>query len=381
MARQRSKWDWAGLPPELVTIIGKKVTTNTEYTRLRSVCKAWRRALSPYTRHLPRQAPWLMVPINALGREGHEDIAELVFYDRFRSKTHRFRLPYISGKHICGCSHGWLILEHDRKVSVFNPITQISIYPPPFDAPPTHLNQIFFVEKAILSCNPYEDGCIIVVGFKFQNTHLPTHKELRFCRIGDTHWTGLKTLNEPGKLLDFTCHKKFIYTISKKGEVSGYDTQDQSVRTFPSKIKYRPSYGRYSPFRDEINLLEGDSESNEPLVVKYTLKDNTLERSKITVYKWFGDMQNWYQVFNKGKRVIFFNEEHSINLQVEEGPEKRQENELYNYVTRKVGKEIAFAGINLVYFKSGMVVLQKPRTIEELVTGSGCPMWITPSLI
>ncbi|KAJ4764228.1 F-box protein skip23 [Rhynchospora pubera] len=265
MERQRFKRDWAGLPPELVSIIGEKVTTNTEYTRFRSVCKAWRRALSPCLRHLPRQAPWLMVPINVLGKEGYENIAELVFYDLFQSKTHRFRLPYINGKHICGCSHGWLILEHDHKVSLFNPITQISIYLPSFEAPPTHLNQIFLVEKAILSCNPYEDGCIVVVGLKFQNTHLPTHKELRFCRIGDTHWTGLEMLHEPGKLLDFTCHKKFVYTISKKGEVSGYDTQDQSVRTIPSKVKYRESYGRYSPFRDEINLLEGDSESNDPL--------------------------------------------------------------------------------------------------------------------
>ncbi|KAJ4793120.1 Ubiquitin-protein ligase [Rhynchospora pubera] len=335
MERQRFKRDWAGLPPELVSIIGKKVTTNTEYTRFRS------------------------------------------------SKTHRFRLPYINGKHICGCSHGWLILEHDHKVSLFNPITQISIYLPSFEASPTHLNQIFLKKRqfCLVSCNPYEDGCIVVVGLKFQNTHLPTHKELRFCRIGDTHWTGLEMLHEPGKLLDFTCHKKFVYTISKKGEVSGYDTQDQSVRTIPSKVKYRESYGRYSPFRDEINLLEGDSESNEPLVLKYTLKDDKSERIKIAVYKWFDDRQNWYQVRNIGKRVIFFNEEHSINLQVEEGPERKKENELYNYVARYVGKEFAFAGINRVYFRSGMVVLQKPRTIEELPPGSGCPMWITPSLI
>ncbi|KAJ1699048.1 hypothetical protein LUZ63_007560 [Rhynchospora breviuscula] len=260
MGKLRLKRDWAGLPEDLVTIIGEQVTANTAYIYLRLVCKAWRRALTPNPRHLPPQSPWLLLPRI---REGFE----LDFYDPFQSKPHRFRCPYMKGKDICGSSHGWLLLEHDHRISLFNPITQSSIdlptfhAPPSFPSPPLPPGQFITqnVKKATLSCNPSEDGCIVVAQFIAMSKW-----DFAFCRIGDTHWTGLMPHNmHLPMLLDFTCHKNLVYTVNIKTNVSVYDLNDLSLRTFPSKISYNSGY-------DRLNIVEGGLESGEPLLVRTT---------------------------------------------------------------------------------------------------------------
>ncbi|KAJ3699545.1 hypothetical protein LUZ61_003250 [Rhynchospora tenuis] len=381
MARQRSKRDWADLPADLVTTIAEKAsTTNTEYIHLRFVCKAWRRALIPNPRHLPPQSPWLILPRIKEGfdpriRGGFDCSDELNFYDPFRFKTHRFRLPYLSGKRICGCSHGWLVLEHDSRpgVSLFNPITQSSIDLPSLDAPLTILETApsgRFILKATLSGNPSEDGCVVVVWFS-----LYTNWELGFCRIGDTHWTDLLMGNERRSLLDFACHKNFVYTVNVHKDVSVYDLHDLSESRFPSKIKYDRSY-------DQINLVDGDSESAEPLVVR-TTKCSTVNR--ISVYKWFTDMQQWHQVENIGKQVLFLDTKHCINLQLEEG----RENQLYYDVrysfsnhTHPFVRGYFGVGLNVMNLKSRMhVTLQHSPMEIFLFCAFEFPMWFTPSLI
>ncbi|KAJ4816939.1 F-box family protein [Rhynchospora pubera] len=381
MARQRSERDWADLPADLVTTIAEKAsTTNTQYIHLRFVCKAWRRALIPNPCHLPPQSPWLLLPRFKEGfdpriRGGFDCPDELNFYDPFWSKTHRFRLPYLSGKRICGSSHGWLVLEHDPRprVSLFNPITQSSIDLPSLDDPPTILRSApsgRFILKATLSGNPSEDGCAVVAWFSQY-----TNWELGFCRIGDTHWTDLLMGHERQYLLDFACYKNLVYTVNLQKDVSVYDLHDLSESTFPSKIKYDRSY-------DQINLVDGDSESAEPLIVR-TTKYSTVNR--ISVYKWFNDMQQWHQVENIGKQVLFLDSKHCINLQLEEG----RENQLYYDVRYSFSDNMHSSingyfcvGVNVMHLKSRMPVpLQHSPTCIYLFYAFEFPMWVTPSLI
>ncbi|KAJ4753887.1 F-box family protein [Rhynchospora pubera] len=381
MRKVRLERDWAGLPPELVTIIGEKVTTHKGYVHLRLVCKAWRRALPPNPRHLPPQGPWLLLPqifVNYY-EERDVDYSELSFYDPFRFKTHRFQRPYISDKDICGSSFGWLVLEHDHRVSLFNPLTQCVIDLPHFDAPPTilisdpidqeeHDTDMLCVLKAVLSCNPSEDGCFVVASFQSSS---PSNWELGFCRIGDTHWTGLKTWDVRRELLDFTCHKNLVYTADTKREVSVYDLEDLSVWTFPSKFNYNKKFHK-------INLVEGDLESGDPLLIRTRLYSD-FELNTIFMYKWFEDRQAWCQVRNIGKGTLFLNWRHCINLQLEEG----HENQLY-YDARDYhdfSPDYFRVRIRRVKLECRADSLLHPNPMEEFPSQSEFPIWFTPSLI
>ncbi|KAJ3699531.1 hypothetical protein LUZ61_003236 [Rhynchospora tenuis] len=366
MGKQKSERDWAGLIPELVTIIAEKAsTTNTGYIHLRLICKAWRRALTPNPRHLPPQSPWLLLPrtpADVCYREGL-DHSKLTFYDPFQSKTHIFRLPYIRGKSIRGTSHGWLVLEHSWRVSLFNPLTQCTI----------HLPSLFrdqkgtlWVEKAILSCNPSKDGCVVVASFL---SYSSSNWELGFCRIGGTRWTCLRMKDKQSFLIDFTCHKNIVYTFDIKKEVLVYNLQDLSVRTLPSKIWYNSIY--YQEY-----LVEGDSESGEPLLVLITTKYH--ETTKILVHKWSNNRQQWQPVPNIGKQVLFLNLNNSINLQLEGG----RENELYYVVKCPMDHRSYFRlGINQMHLNTGKDVLQIPGPMEEFNSLGENPTWFTPSLI
>ncbi|KAJ4753902.1 hypothetical protein LUZ62_088307 [Rhynchospora pubera] len=358
MESQRSRRDWADLPADLVTTIAKKASTaNTEYIHLRIVCKAWRRALTPNPRHLPPQFPWLLLPRTSV------DVCKLAFCDPFQSKTHYFLLPYISDKRICGSSHGWLVLEHFWRVSLFNPITQSTI-DLPAKVDPSEQKGVYCVLKAILSCNPSEDDCFVVASFLSLSS---SNWKLGFCRIGDTRWTCLLMKDKQRFLMGFTCHKNILYTLNSEMEVSVYNLRDLSVRTLPSKLYYNSLY-------DQVYLVEGDSKSGEPLVA---LSTKNHEATKILVHKWFDDRQQWQLVRNIGKLVLFLNQNHSINLQLEGG----QGNELYCVVQCPTDIRYFSLVINRIHLDTGKDFLQNACLTEEFGSLCGDPMWLTPSLI
>ncbi|KAF3338925.1 F-box protein [Carex littledalei] len=361
---------WADLPGDLLTIIAEKAsTTNTQYVHLRAVCKAWRRALTPHPNHLPPQFPWLMLPKLSISD------ADIFFYDMARSKTYRFQLPYVSGKYHCGSSHGWLVLEHEHRVSLLNPVTSRCINLPSFDAPPTlrkmyvSSNAIYptCIAKVCLSCTPSKPGCIVVAWF-FSSSNW----ELGFCRIGDSQWTELKWDAGPS-VMDFTLYNNLVYTVNTKMEISVYDLQDRSVWTFPSKFNF------YNRMHDEINLVEGDADSSGPLIV-ITVDCGTMdfvEINKVCVYKWCDERQRWHRVKEIGKRVLFLNMRNSINLQCDE----KQENDVYYDIRHSVTIESFRIGIHRANLESGKVVPHKLSTMDVFPSMCGLPLWVTPSLI
>ncbi|KAJ4753885.1 hypothetical protein LUZ62_088290 [Rhynchospora pubera] len=241
MGKLRLQRDWAALPEELVTIIGEKVTTNTAY-----IISGWFVRPGAEPSH-PTPAISLPNPPGSCSLVT-EKALNLISMTPFSPNPHRFRCPYMRGKYICGSSHGWLLLEHDYGISLFNPITQSSIDLPSFYVPqsvpiPPRLPGWKFiisrnVKKATLSHNPSNDCCVVAAQFIAMSKW-----ELAFCRIGDTHWTGLLPRDmHQQMLLDFGCHKNMVYTVNRKMEVSVYDLNDLSLRTFPSKISYNRRY-------------------------------------------------------------------------------------------------------------------------------------------
>ncbi|KAF3341014.1 F-box protein [Carex littledalei] len=361
---------WADLPCDLLRVIAEKVTTNTQYVHLRAVCKAWRNALTPHPHHLPPQFPWLMLS----PQPGISD-AHVSFYDIARSKTYQFQFPYMSGKYCCGSSHGWLVLEHEHRVSLLNPITSRCIDLPSLDAPPTllipsdyHKGHKSCIQKASLSCNPFKPGCVVVALFSSHTSNW----ELVFCQIGDSHWTELKKWNPLLRVENFTLYNNLVYTVNTEMEISVYDLQDRSVWTFPSKLS------SHLCVRDKINIV-GDAGSSGPLIVRMI---KYFSDPMVYVYKWSDDWQTWLEVKDIGKRVLFLNERHSnsIILQCDE----KQENKVYYDIKQMSDPTWNFfhVGLNRVNLESGMVVPLSWRLVFPLGSPrSGLPLWVTPSLI
>ncbi|XP_078182345.1 putative F-box protein At2g33200 [Carex rostrata] len=366
--------DWSYLTSELLILISEMAsTTNIQYVHLRAVCKAWRQALTPNPRHLPRQNPWLLLPLDARCRIDVDDF-HLSFYDLSQSRTHRFVLPYVRDKHVYGSYYGWLVLVRDKRVSLHNPITRSSIELPSLDAPPTILSAAFskrestlpYVGKVMLSCNPSERGCVVVAWLLYQSKW-----ELGLCRIGDTHWTGVKMMDMTMSrmLLDFTCDNKSVYMVNIKGELLAYDLESLAMRTFPSKINFNAMH-------DRINLVEGvaDAEADGPLVVITTEYLGKLKQ--IYVCKWINNEQRWCRVKNIGKSVLFLSHYDCSKLQLED----QHGNEIY--YDRRHYVDMGFRiGINKIIMQSGYIFLHCPSPTEVFPTVSGFPSWFTPSLI
>ncbi|XP_078174560.1 putative F-box protein At5g55150 [Carex rostrata] len=371
---------WADLPSDLLPSIAEKAsTTNIQYINLRAICKAWRQALTPNPHHLPPQFPWLMLP-----QPGIFD-AHVSFYDIVQSKTYRFQLPYMSGKYCCGTSHGWLVLEHEHRVSLFNPITSSCIDLPSLDAPPSllrkgcvlsdkHEGYTNCIQKVCLSCTPSKLSCIVVAWFLSSSNW-----ELGFCRLGDSHWTELKKWDAPS-VMDFIFYNNLVYTVNTKNIISVYDLQDHSVWNFPSNINF------YNiPVR--INLVEGDADSSGPLIVRTS---EYREKTTVYAYKWRDDRKIWDQVKDIENRVLFLNMRNSINLQCDE----KQEYGAYYCPNMKLQKypnncderqsltmDSFRIGIYQYNLESGKVVRHKPGPIDVFRSICGLPLWVTPSLI
>ncbi|KAJ1699043.1 hypothetical protein LUZ63_007555 [Rhynchospora breviuscula] len=379
--------DWTQLLPELLSIISKKAsTTIEEYVNLRAVCKPWRKTLTPCPLHLPSQVPWLMLPRLSPDdfRKNGIDDSYITFYDLSRSTVHRFELPFLSGKYIRGSSHGWLILEHDYRLSLLNPITRTSIELPSFRDVSTNLvvgykrkwSESFdetrgykrCIQKVILSSNPSEPGCVVVARFKSLNSLLC------YCRIGDSSWAKLR--EDVGHnlrfsaLWDFIFHNNLVFTISCYDEVTIYDLENLSVKTFASRLNTH-----------RCNLVQGVGESAGPIVVKQSVRSG---KTSFSVYEWVNNGEpKWCQVRNIGKQVLFFNRSRpmlalsSANLQLE----KWQGNQICYYAWRPMGSEYFQIGINCVNLESGKDVEDINSPSDVFPTNSGATLWLTPSLI
>ncbi|KAK4390865.1 hypothetical protein Sango_2149800 [Sesamum angolense] len=81
--------DWADLPPELLQTIAANLQTLADYIRFRAVCQNWRLAAPITPRQLPREFPWLMLPLSrSSNRRG--------FFNPLTGNLHRLTLPEAS---------------------------------------------------------------------------------------------------------------------------------------------------------------------------------------------------------------------------------------------------------------------------------------------
>jgi hypothetical protein len=244
--------DWTLLPSELLQLISENLISISDFVHFRAVCAAWRSASSPRSRHLPPQLPWLILP-RGPDRENADLGSILSVYDLSMSKTHTLDLPQINGKRICGSSHGWLVLEKEKEVWLFNPITRLQISLPSLSAQPnsfigTHsrgnskdevlrCGLRFCIRKAILSSSPIEDpDCLVMALFQGSWT-------TAFCRINDACWTTLNLADElppPRREIDIGYYNGLFYSILGNGHARIYDIRNARWKYLASNLGMHP---------------------------------------------------------------------------------------------------------------------------------------------
>ncbi|KAJ3673806.1 hypothetical protein LUZ60_005798 [Juncus effusus] len=294
--------DWSNLPTDVVELISEKIVFKEQYEHLRLVCRHWTRACPPHPCHLIGQVPWLWLTPELSS-------STLCFYNLAQSKLYNIDLADVIHKIPTTSSRGWILLENDTELSLFNPITREmkSNCLPSLAAPPTILafarnqNTIdpshFDLHqstphscKVILTSSPSHEGCIAVAWFY-------SLWELGFCRVGDKSWTILK-LWEDGlgscEISDFVHKNGLVYAMKDRGQIIVYDLENLSQKTQLS----------YACFLDSLYLAMGVGEfDGVPLVVRRvhgTLKD------EFEVYRCSNERarSRWRRVRNIGNAVL-----------------------------------------------------------------------------
>ncbi|XP_078156632.1 putative F-box protein At5g55150 [Carex rostrata] len=318
--------DWQHLPPELLEVIGKKVTSLTDYIRFRAVCRPWQSASSLRPDHLPLQLPWLMLPY----RSDSNNDSTRRFYDLSASKIHELDLPETHGVSICGSSHGWLVLQKRQVVSLFNPITRATISLPPFSGRPTALGiapatldrsdainptDNVMVRKAILTSSPVLDPTCKV--FVFTNSTWC----LAFCKIGDKCWTVIEFgYHWPWGIWDIMYSNGFLYTIDFFSKVTMYNLNNNPSRTLLGGEAGSIYLGTYC-----FHLAEGVSGDILLIDGRRTYVNEVFKEIEYKVYQLSNDREpKWIEVIDGGQNVLFLSGKYnafslsSANLQLPE---------------------------------------------------------------
>ncbi|XP_078156630.1 putative F-box protein At5g55150 [Carex rostrata] len=295
--------DWQHLPPELLQVIGKKVTSLAVYIRFRAVCRPWQSSCSLRPDHLPVKLPWLMLPYRSDG----SNYTTRRFYDLAASKIHELDLPETCGMSISGSSHGWLFLQKGQEMSLLNPITRATISLPPFSGRPTAFGiapatldgsdainptDNVMVHKAILTSSPVLDPSCKV--FVFTNSTW----SLAFCKIGDKCWTVIEFEDDWG-IYDIMYSNDFLYAIDCLATVIMYNLNN------PSRTLLGGEAGRINLFcfHRLVKGVSGDILLIEDIPI---YANEVFEETKHKVYKLSNDGEpKWIEVIDVGQNVLF----------------------------------------------------------------------------
>ncbi|EYU17546.1 hypothetical protein ABFS82_03G076700 [Erythranthe guttata] len=226
--------DWSDLPPELLQTVATNLQTLSDYIRFRAVCKNWRGAASVTRRHLPREFPWLMLPLSRpFNRRG--------FFNPLTSNLHRLTLPEASNsRRRAGSSFGWLILiDESPSIFLINPLTRDKFTLPPLSSFPNVTNFDFysigreytlrspennlyycslremrdsFIKKVILSHNPNTEPDFSAFAI------LSRHENLAYCKNGHDSW---QIVNEARSYSEDAIYfRGAFYAVDKFGSIA-----------------------------------------------------------------------------------------------------------------------------------------------------------------
>ncbi|KZV20107.1 hypothetical protein F511_00964 [Dorcoceras hygrometricum] len=383
--------DWSELPPELLQTVATNFLNTADYLRFRGVCSSWRIAAPINPRHLPREFPWLMLPLTSSSRR--------CFFNPLTKNLHQLSLP--ESFHSCrlaGSSHGWhVLIGESPSIFLINPLTRARAALPPLSSFPNVLKFDFysigkeytlrspendfqycyslkemrdsFVKKVILSHGPLNEPNFVAF------TILNKFGDLAYCKIGDDSWTIIHEARSYCE--DVIYRNNSFYAVDKRGSIAICDFNDPNS---PPRVR----------FLNMPQKIEGDM---------HYLVDAMGELFLITRYLDFDiDMEHYHEVCKTVKFSVFRLDFHGPSWEIVNSLDAKLlflgQNSSFSILASDyrecIGDRVYFtddySGENYDgiagYYDVG-VYNMKDGSIEALPcypTNSHWPIWITPTL-
>ncbi|CAI0546194.1 unnamed protein product [Linum tenue] len=287
-AKAEEERSWSELPPELLTLISRRIIKVKDTIRFRVVCKTWWEILGEQQPLLFHQSSALLM-LPYCNNEGNGSACRL-FMDVERNQYHHLDFEEGLKQATCrGSAFGWLFMVQSVPV-LFNPLTGDQISLPPLTTFPDILahcpervrgeylvlasefdDQIFvmgkkyveynFFDRIAMSAEPNAEGCVLMV-----ICWVLDQPRLAFCKPGGDNWTLLPHPNDvPLYYKNIVFWRNKFYAIDGDNRILICDLAIPNVSYFASKglpFLFETSYLVIGP-ADELMLVARSSAERE----------------------------------------------------------------------------------------------------------------------
>ncbi|KAH7849575.1 hypothetical protein Vadar_019846 [Vaccinium darrowii] len=294
--------NWSDLPPELLTLIGKRLETRIDVLRFRSVCSSWRFSLPSGTwpPPLPLTLPFPIVPHSFPHPRGHYALTEATVYrlqnlsnsppktwiikvsENLPEGKMRLLNPLSIGKRITPLRNYQKIL-HLSQFRIFEICRSCSLgvtyddFDNPIDWEQENQEMINTVQKAVF----FNNLTVVVIH---------NNGDLAGLRLGDEKWTPIVECGGGKAYSDLMNFKGKIYAVSDKGDCLVID----------SSLNIRESS---SPW----NYLSGNKKHLVESCGELWLLDRDYKETCFEAYKLkeVGAEHEWVEVSDLGDTILF----------------------------------------------------------------------------
>ncbi|KAK9755134.1 hypothetical protein RND81_01G004800 [Saponaria officinalis] len=329
---------WSEINDDILQTITEFLKTYSDYIRVRSVCRTWRKMLPHFPQHrLPTQLPWLLLSSSSSSSSSTSAVFRCAFYYFPTAKTYTLHVPEASyPRRIVGSSHGFLVLVGDSPdIFCFNPLTKFKAFLAPLSTLPgvvsfsfsnvgreysiqdpsfqnvytLDLRQIcdVFLSKVILSSSPTKDASLAIAIISWSST-----TELAYCKCGDSSWKSFPFGNFSAQDVIYCPSKELFYAVNQIGDVAFFSPPNtpeiiRNVDTIEGDLKYLVKSN------GELLLVSRYLEAEADLVSYSEVYQTTGFR----VYK-FNDAGegrvHWEPMTDLGDQMVFIGNNLSLSL-------------------------------------------------------------------
>ncbi|OMO80004.1 hypothetical protein CCACVL1_13222 [Corchorus capsularis] len=321
--------DWSQLPPELLTLITKRLETRLAVLRFRSVCSSWRSSIPPKLYPLPK-----FLPSKTKGR------CEFSLSRITRNTIYLVRLPENQTSDHPGCC--WLVKIRDGThrvgMRLLNPLSDSELKPLPLNFPkvfdltsfqvielghefvarldvyidhPLEPQSRDYIRKVALIWSESDNGDFIMLALlRFWPV-----EDLAFLRSGEKDWTLLENVNDVQDIISFNA--KF-YAIQQDGKTIVIDQSlnVNSIEQFGSRNsrKFLVQSDDNLLAIEMIFLTNSDSDTDDP-VFTCSACDNV---AGFRIFRLNEEEKKWHEIESLGDKVLLLGLRQAISVSASE---------------------------------------------------------------
>ncbi|XVF00813.1 hypothetical protein REPUB_Repub04eG0034200 [Reevesia pubescens] len=317
--------DWSQLPPELLSLIPKRLETHFDVLRFRSVCSSWRSSFPPKVYSLPQR-----LPSKTKGRIDYS-LGHIT-----RNTFFLVRLPGADNHKYQTAPACWLVKirdgNHRVKMRPLNPLSDSELKPLRKVLDLTNFQVIelghefvalydiyidhslepqsrYYREKVAFMWSSSKDFMMLAL-FRFYLQYLA------FFRSGEKEWTLLEDVDDVQDIISF---KGKFYVIEQKGRTI---VVDQSLNSSflehlgsPTSKKFLVQSGDNLLAVEMLFQASSDSGAEHPVNRGSSFGNNVIG---FRIFRLDKEELKWDEMESLGDRILFLGLRHSISASASE---------------------------------------------------------------